>query len=54
MGPMRELVKNAELGCVVAAEGFNRPALDPFPQGQPAQYQGVPVFVAGGVEETDE
>ncbi len=37
IGPMGELVKNAELGREVAAEGFNGPALDPFPQGRPAK-----------------
>ncbi len=37
MGPIGELVKNAELGCEVAAEGFNGPALDTFPQGRPAK-----------------
>ena len=30
MGPMGELIKNNELGCEVAAEGFEEPALDPF------------------------
>ncbi len=30
MGPMGELVENNELGCKVAAEGFEGPALDPF------------------------
>ncbi len=30
VGPMGELVENDELGCKVAAEGFNGPALDPF------------------------
>jgi hypothetical protein len=37
MGLSRELVKNAELGCEVAAEGFNGPALDPFTQGRTAK-----------------
>ena len=37
IGLMGELVKNAELGCKVAAEGFNGPTLDPFPQGWPAK-----------------
>jgi hypothetical protein len=37
MGPTGELVENAELGHEVAAEGFNGPALDPFPQGRPAE-----------------
>jgi hypothetical protein len=32
IGLMRELVKNAELGHKVAAEGFAGPTLDPFPQ----------------------
>jgi hypothetical protein len=31
---MGELVKNAELGHKVAAEGFDGPALDPFPKGR--------------------
>jgi hypothetical protein len=30
---MGELVENAELGREVAAEGFEGPTLDPFPQG---------------------
>ena len=37
IGIMGELVKNAELGRKVAAEGFNGPALDPFPQGWSAK-----------------
>jgi hypothetical protein len=37
IGLMGELVKNAELGREVAAEGFKGPALDPFPQGQNAK-----------------
>ncbi len=37
MGLMGELVKNAELGHEVAAEGFNGSALDSFPQGQTAE-----------------
>ncbi len=37
MGPMGELVKNDELGCKVAAEGFNGPDLDPFTQGRSAE-----------------
>ncbi len=37
MGLSRELVKNAELGCEAAAEGFNGPALDPFTQGRAAK-----------------
>jgi hypothetical protein len=37
IGIMEELVKNAELGHKVAAEGFKEPALDPFPQGQNAK-----------------
>ncbi len=30
---IRELVKNNGLGCDVAAEGFNRPGLDPSTKG---------------------
>jgi hypothetical protein len=37
IGLMGELVKNAELECKVAAEGFDGPALDPFLQGQTAE-----------------
>ncbi len=37
IGLMGELVKNAKLGRKVAAEGFEGPALDPFPQGQTAE-----------------
>jgi hypothetical protein len=37
MSSMGELVKNAELGRKVAAEGFNKLALDPFPQGRSAE-----------------
>ncbi len=36
IGLMGELVKNAELRREVAAEGFEGPALDPFPQGRNA------------------
>ncbi len=38
IGLMGELVENAELGHKVAAEGFEGPALDPFPQGRNAKY----------------
>ncbi len=34
IGLMGELVKNNGLGCKVAAEGFERPALDPSTGGQ--------------------
>ncbi len=34
---MGELVKNNELGCKVAAEGFKGPALDPSIKGWNAQ-----------------
>jgi hypothetical protein len=37
---MEELVKNNELGCKVAAEGFKGPALDPSTKGWDAKYQG--------------
>ncbi len=37
IGLIGELVKNAELGREVAAERFEGPALDPFPQGQNAK-----------------
>ncbi len=37
MGLSRELVQNAELGCEVAASGFNGPVLDPFTQGWTAE-----------------
>jgi hypothetical protein len=37
IGLMGELVKNAELGREVAAEGFEGSALDPLPQGQNAK-----------------
>jgi hypothetical protein len=37
MGLSGELVEDAELGCEVAAEGFNGPTLDPFTQGQTAE-----------------
>jgi hypothetical protein len=37
---MEELVKNNELGCKVAAEGFEGPALDPLTKGQNAEQQG--------------
>ncbi len=33
VGLMGELVQNNELGCKVAAEGFEGPALDPFTEG---------------------
>ncbi len=34
---MGELVKNNGLGCKVAAEGFEGPALDPSTKGQDAE-----------------
>jgi hypothetical protein len=34
---MGELVKNNELGCKVAAEGFKGPAFDPFTKGWNAE-----------------
>jgi hypothetical protein len=34
---MVELVNNTELGCKVAAEGFNGPTLDPFIKGRTAR-----------------
>ncbi len=37
VGLMGELVKNNELGCKVAAEGFKGPALDPSTKGQDAK-----------------
>jgi hypothetical protein len=40
IGLMGELVKNNGLGCKVAAEGFEGPALDPSTEGQDAEYQG--------------
>ncbi len=33
VGLMGELVKNKEVGCEVAAEGFGGPALDPSAKG---------------------
>ncbi len=33
VGLMRELVKNKEVGCKVATEGFGGPALDPSAKG---------------------
>ncbi len=37
IGLMGELVKNYELGCKVAAEGFEGPALDPSTEGRDAE-----------------
>ncbi len=37
IGQMGELIKNNELGRRVAAEGFNRPTLNPFTKGQKAR-----------------
>ncbi len=37
IGLMRELVKNNELGCKMAAEGLNGPTLDPFTKGRTAE-----------------
>ncbi len=37
IGLMGELVKNNEMGCEVAAEGFKGPALDPSTEGQDAE-----------------
>jgi hypothetical protein len=37
VGLMGELVKNNGLGGKVAAEGFERPALDPSTKGQDAE-----------------
>jgi hypothetical protein len=37
IGLIGELVKNNEMGCEVAAEGFKRPALDPSTKGQDAE-----------------
>jgi hypothetical protein len=34
---MGELVKNKEVGCLVAAEGFKGPALDPSAKGGNAE-----------------
>ncbi len=34
---MGELVKNKELGCKVAAEGFEGPGLDPSAEGRNAK-----------------
>ena len=33
IGLMQELFENAEVGCKVAAEGFEGPALDPSARG---------------------
>ncbi len=33
VGPMGELVKNKDVGCLVAAEEFEGPALDPSAKG---------------------
>jgi hypothetical protein len=37
IGQMGELIKTNELGCKVAAEGFEGPALDPFTKGRNAK-----------------
>jgi hypothetical protein len=37
IGLMGELAKNKELGRKVAAEGFERPALEPSTKGQDAE-----------------
>ena len=37
IGLMGELVKNNEMGCKVAAEGFEGPALDPSTKGRNAE-----------------
>ncbi len=37
IGLMGELVKNNELGRMVAAEGLKGPALDPFTEGRKAE-----------------
>ncbi len=37
VGLMGELVKNKELGCEVAGEGFKGPALDPPAKGRNAK-----------------
>ena len=37
VGLMGELVENKELGCKVAAEGFEGPALVPFTEWQNAE-----------------
>jgi hypothetical protein len=37
IGLMGEFVKNKELGCEVAGEGFEGPALDPSTQGRNAE-----------------
>jgi hypothetical protein len=47
MGPMGELVKNAELGRKVAAEGFNGPALDPFSPRAACRVTGCPGVCCG-------
>ncbi len=33
LGPMGKLVKNKDVGCLVAAEEFKGPALDPSAKG---------------------
>jgi hypothetical protein len=37
VGLMGELVENKELGCKVAAEGFEGPGLDPSAKGRNAE-----------------
>ncbi len=37
VGLMGKLVENNEMGCKVAAEGFDGPALDPSTKGQDAK-----------------
>ncbi len=37
IGLMGELVENKEVGCMVAAEGFEGPALDPSAKGSNAK-----------------
>jgi hypothetical protein len=37
IGPMGELVENKDVGCLVAAEEFKRPALDPSAEGGNAE-----------------
>ena len=37
VGPMGELIKNKKVGCLMAAEGFKGPALDPSTEGQDAK-----------------
>jgi hypothetical protein len=46
VGLMAELAKNKELGCEVAAEGFEGPALDPSTKGRMLS-NGVPSFYCG-------